>query len=177
MPSPITYSVADLPRVRVTGTEFFVVPSFVALVPPSVMATSNTVEIVVRFSPEADDWDVWSLGVVRQEGEPAITADSLREVPPAAALRASLAGFPDLMTHEDGTPLAKAWERLKPTLVDRRAHGPTPANLKDVSDVYRLAQILREPPVLTIVRMFELPQRTATHWVKLSRERGYLKEA
>ena len=53
-----------------------------------------------------------------------------------------------------------------------RAEGPSVNTLKWVARVYKVAQLLHQPPAKTVAERFQLPQRTASHWVKLMRERG-----
>lgn len=165
----------DEQRIRIPGTDYSVAPAVAAQLGPDVLATSNTVEILLRYVEDAEDWDVWSIGVIRDEGEPPISSDALREIAPTAAIRAALHGVPDLVVHGPDVPVDEYWEGLRPGLVARRADGPTSENLSVLSDVYRVAGVLRRPQVMTAARMFDIPGRTATHWVKLARERGHLR--
>lgn len=49
--------------------------------------------------------------------------------------------------------------------------GPTQEVLRWVARVYYMQHINRIPPTKTIAEVFGIPQRTASHWVKLMRER------
>lgn len=51
--------------------------------------------------------------------------------------------------------------------------GPVPAVLLFVARAYLALSALRSTPHKYIEGIFEIPPRTASHWIKLSRERGY----
>lgn len=54
--------------------------------------------------------------------------------------------------------------------------GPTPTTLDAVAKIYTLAGVTLDPPAKRVRDEFGIPQRTATHWIKLARERGHLPE-
>ncbi|WP_146244041.1 hypothetical protein [Curtobacterium sp. MCBD17_013] len=54
--------------------------------------------------------------------------------------------------------------------------GPKPDTLASVSRIHRLARIKLEPPTQYVADVFSIPHRTASHWIKLARERGFLNE-
>lgn len=51
--------------------------------------------------------------------------------------------------------------------------GPVPAVLLFVARAYLALSALRSTPHKYIEGIFDIPPRTASHWIKLSRERGY----
>lgn len=53
------------------------------------------------------------------------------------------------------------------------AKGPIPDVLLYVARAYLALSALRSKPHKFIESVFEIPPRTASHWIKLSRERGY----
>lgn len=165
---------AGAPRVPLEGTPYSVISSFVAYLSPGVLGTPNTVEISARFFAFREDWEIWSVGAFREDSEEAITPESLRAIPPAEAVRAALHAQADIMIDSAGDDIWKVWERDAPLLSSRRKDGPTSENLASASAAYRAARVLHLAPVVKVAELFGLPQRTATHWVKLARERGHL---
>lgn len=52
-----------------------------------------------------------------------------------------------------------------------RENGPVEETLMWVSRVYAVARINKRPPTKDVSELFSIPLRTASHWVKLMRER------
>lgn len=55
-----------------------------------------------------------------------------------------------------------------------RGNGPTAEALEVAALIYCAAFAIRGNPTQRIAELMNLPHRTASHWVKLARERGYL---
>lgn len=56
------------------------------------------------------------------------------------------------------------------------ADGPTSETLKWVALIYSIGDLIGDAPVVNVREIFGVPPRTATHWVKLARERGHFDE-
>lgn len=164
------------PPLPIPGTRFGALPFFTAAIPPEISGTRNTVEISLRFRSALVDWEMWALGVFRADGEPPIAPDSLRSIAPTEVMRLALQNVGRAILHHDDRTVTEVWDAERPMLHHARDEGPTSANLAAASEIYTVAQLLRFPPVVKVADMFGLPQRTATHWVKLARERGHLSQ-
>lgn len=162
-------------RYPVRDTDLSVMAVFGAYLPPGVVEMPNTLELMVKFDPVSEDWFLSSLGVIHEPGQPAIKSDSLRQIPTEFALRAALAGNPSILQHEDGLDYIAYRAHEDALLRSRRPDGPTPANLYHVAEIYRAARILHQPPIVAVQEAFGLPNRSASHWVKLARQRGQLR--
>ena len=71
------------------------------------------------------------------------------------------------------------WEMLLNDVPLRkyRDDGPIENTLLWVARIYRVAQLLRKPPTKTVAERFGIPSRTASHWVKLMKERVWPNDA
>ena len=69
--------------------------------------------------------------------------------------------------------LLSDWETLMDNVPfqEYRVEGPTENTLIWVARVYRVAQLLRKSPTKSVAERFGIPTRTASHWVKLMKER------
>lgn len=164
-------------RSPIEHTRFTAVAAFVAYIPPEVLNTPLTVEFSADFRYQHQDWEIMTLGIVRQKGEPLIKTEMLRQIPVENALRAALKAVPGLVTDATGRDFRELWQDMKPELETARSDGPTATNLAMVAELYRVARVLHEPPLTMIESSFGLPNRTASHWVKLARERGHLERS
>lgn len=82
---------------------------------------------------------------------------------------------PDLYGYDDEHfygPLPE-WNRILESVpFDKlREYGPVTDTLLWVSRVYSVARINKRPPAKEVSELFSIPLRTASHWVKLMRER------
>jgi hypothetical protein len=55
-----------------------------------------------------------------------------------------------------------------------RGNGPTPEALEFAASIYSLFFAMRGKPTQKIAELLKLPPSTASHWVRLARQRGYL---
>lgn len=118
---------------------------------------------------------VTRLQVDEVDGGEKITSEVVREIPVTtllrkAALRAILRGphrTPPVFRFSIDIPEEEV-QRLV-------SEGPKPATLRLVSHFYTVASIVGLPPVEFVIKKLGLKPRTASHWIKLARERGFLK--
>lgn len=82
---------------------------------------------------------------------------------------------PDLYVIDDGTPcgILGDWDAVlsKVPFSEYREQGPCDNTLKWVARIYYVAQLFRESPAKSVSERFDIPMRTASHWVKLMKER------
>lgn len=74
----------------------------------------------------------------------------------------------DNLTWRDVSTTIRKW------VSDGHKLKPSPENLDLLAMVYEFSTVLALSPVKTIRELFNLAPSTATHWVKLARERGHL---
>lgn len=55
-----------------------------------------------------------------------------------------------------------------------RVNGPTDEALRMVASVYEVGKVMGQPPAKSVEDTLGLPRSTASRWVSLARERGYL---
>ena len=176
MTERIRYSSVE-DRVQIEGTRYVVIPYFSAQVPGAILDSTHDVEVSVDFIGDIEDWELVTLGVVRGDGQPPIKSDSLRQLPVALALRVALRSFKKLITDDEtGDNYFQVLADQTPDLRSRRALGPTPENLATAAEIYRMTRLVHEPPLAAVQTAFDLPNRTASHWIKLARERQHLRE-
>lgn len=80
---------------------------------------------------------------------------------------------PALYVVENGTavgPLSE-WERLLEKVPFSEMKRPTAQALELASRIYHVAELLRKSPTKSVAERFGLPASTASHWVRLMRER------
>lgn len=150
------------------------IPYFSAQVPGSLLDTALDIEVSVDFVDSAEDWEVVTLGVVRREGQPPIRTEALRQVPVALALRMALRSFKGLISDGEGNDYFAILASQREELQARRSDGPTAENLAKASEIYRMSRLVHQPPLVAVQDTFGLPNRTASHWIKLARERDHL---
>lgn len=55
-----------------------------------------------------------------------------------------------------------------------RQNGPVDSTLREVAAIYRHAESMGARPVKMVTETFDLPRTTATRWVRMAREKGFL---
>lgn len=105
-----------------------------------------------------------------------VTPESLRAMPMARLLAQACRSVPGAIVDSDGEDLLlmAAWgpERFGKL----SANGPTPETLDVVASLYIGARSIRWKPAQWVATCLDLAPRTATHWIKLARERGHFGE-
>lgn len=135
------------------------------------------VDLRAEWSAEAFGYDVKQVTVRREEGS--VTATDLRQVSLTQLVARTsrfIAGLHATVIDDDGEE--QGAQELLDALRDNTFAGrrPTPEVLQQVAILYEVSSVLGANPVQEIERLFALPPRTATHWVKLARDRGHLDE-
>lgn len=171
------YSLDDKVRHRLPGESraWWVARGFGARLDSAVEDFPHAVRIEARWSVDRVDWEVSEFTAVRRADGVPVTTISLRELGVDFALRQALHSMQNVVVDQDGNDLAGLGEDLRTYLGVIRSDGPTPQVLSEVASIYLLARALRESPVRLITMGFGgLPERTASHWIKLAREREHL---
>lgn len=121
----------------------------------------------------------------RRDAASEITSEELRRIPVARLLRwglwlAALEQDPDLRGSENVTDLASS---IESALVEGRSYfSMNDDHLRVVAEIYRAAatatpDAMSPAPVKALAEHFEISRSTATRWVRLARERGFLSGA
>lgn len=163
------------PFLSIEGSRFYVANSFVATVPRAALEGSpHAATIEAKFSVESQDWIVTSFAALAESGGRPVTTESLREMGVAFTLRQALQSMRGVIVDDADHDWASMYDRETELLKLRKTDGPTPENLSDVAAIYRITKLLRNPTTLGVALAFEIPERTASHWIKLAREREHL---
>lgn len=128
-----------------------------------------SVDFVAALDPVELRYQLTELAV----HAPGVTGALLRQIPVQALLQAALqesvrdwlgagANHPVLVDQDTALALASA--------------GPTPETLRAAALVYVVTSLSGGSPTKAVRDTFGLPPRTASHWVKLARERGHIPE-
>lgn len=111
-------------------------------------------------------------------GNAPITGTTLRDITPGDLIQrvlhdaSSLQGDSMLKT-SDGLAAGDARLRIQEAAAHKRPR-PTPRVLDLVATVYELAKLAGAGPAKAVEHDFQVPPSTASHWIKLARERGHL---
>lgn len=115
------------------------------------------------------------LVICRQPGGPPVTSEGIRGVPIQGIVREMIRESSErIINTGTGKRVAARWARSDADIARLRAAGPVDETLQIVADVYRVSQAIGDPPAKSVAQGLQIPQRTATYWVKLARERGFL---
>jgi hypothetical protein len=129
------------------------------------------IKITVTF--EAGRFCCEELTCHRKPGGPPVTTERIREIPVALIVR-RLAQENLIRVEETepgiyhGTPFQ--WKGLRKAA----EQGPTDETLKGVALLYRFAYACGLPPTKAVTDELKLPRSTASRWIALAREHGYL---
>lgn len=115
-------------------------------------------------------YDVTRIELVQKEGGPAITSESLRAIPVQQLLREVLSAT----IRVTGAATGESVHLSNDDAVRLAAQGPKPETLLWAARIYRIAQIRLDPPTRAVADAFGIPHRTASHWVRLAKERGVI---
>lgn len=129
--------------------------------------------IAVEWSRERDSYVATSFEAIGTSFEP-VTIETLREMPVARFLGWACRTVPGVIVDAEGRDMFAMDYYSKDQRAEAKDRGPVPETLDMVARLYRAAGVVRWKPAAHVAMMFDIPQRTATHWVKLARERGHL---
>ncbi|PPF32272.1 hypothetical protein C5B93_15875 [Rathayibacter sp. AY1A2] len=135
--------------------------------------------VTVLFDSDAMRYEITAISISGQEraGRPApITAKSLRLLLINKLEEKIFSGsFPLLVMNERMLSFhAYGFEGLENGAAMVRGEGPTPKALAFAASVYCFYFAIRGKPTQRIAELMQLPPSTASHWVRLARQRGYL---
>jgi hypothetical protein len=57
---------------------------------------------------------------------------------------------------------------------ERAQRGPADEDLRAAATIYRMAEVVSDPPAKAVATAFGLEKRTATNWISKARSRGFL---
>ncbi|WP_147439035.1 hypothetical protein [Mycetocola reblochoni] len=129
------------------------------------------------------DWDVreQAYAVTRlsvQDDQTAITSTTLRAIPLTrlVAARSVLAmeSNGQIRLDEEWMSAPIALATIARRAGDSKTSGPTADNLSLLAHVYDYNAVTTKNPLKAVSAQMDIPERTASHWIKLARERGYL---
>ncbi len=103
-----------------------------------------------------------------------VTAESIRGVPIAHFIEWACEVVPGLVRDDNGRDMLAPDYYALDALTSARERGPDGVTLALVAGAYRAADVARWKPAYRVAELFGVPPRTASHWVKLARERGHL---
>ncbi|PKQ36528.1 MAG: hypothetical protein CVT61_00185 [Actinobacteria bacterium HGW-Actinobacteria-11] len=128
----------------------------------------------VVWAPDREHYVVSTFEAIGTHLEP-VTPESLRAMPLARLLAQACRSVPQAIVDVDGEDLL-----MLPSIPNRigglAAKGPTPEVLDIVARLYVGASAIRWKPAQHVADVLGLAPRTATHWIKLARERGHFGE-
>lgn len=128
-------------------------------------------EIEATFDEEQGRYLLRRLGVMAPaEGE--VTGTLLRQIAPLGLVR-WLVPRTFTMTLETFGPYVANFVTPEGRPVLDSGSSST-ASLKDAAMVYRLAEVVREPPAKAVAESLGLQTRTATNWIVRARKQGLL---
>ena len=147
------------------------------VVPTKVLAQGLLVPgvegVTVDLVAEYHEWDErYGVTSLRVDGNLSaqISGSLLRQIPVQELLRTAVKDQARLRIGDD---LLSVQHFDRASLLQLGEGGPTPDALRAVARVYRLAEATLDAPAKRVAEDFGLPPRTATHWVRLARERGH----
>lgn len=175
--SYLTWDALGGERVRLPGSpDLYVLASFEVefhdyanrTVPPS----DYDARVLVSWDRESEKYVAERFEVIGAPGNP-VTTTGMRQVP-VAHFVAWACEIPGVVVDPEGRDAA-ALDYFSPTDISAaKKRGPTAETLIMVAVTYRAAAATGWKPAQRVTEVFDLPRRTATHWIKLARERGRL---
>lgn len=162
------------------GRDMFVFRSFEALITQDDWTNwsderASQVGLDIGWNAGAYSYEILDLHVIASSGVEAVTGTLLRALPIQLLLRRcvnrALYWQDEIGRFQSINSLIQAEPEL---LSDLAANGPKPETLEWVARMYMLGKIKLDPPTKWVAESFGIPHRTASHWVKLARERGHL---
>jgi hypothetical protein len=131
------------------------------------------VEVEAVYDAKAGRYRLRGLSITASDaGE--VTGVLLRRVAPLSILRWVL---PRVFDTDDGalTPWVASFVAPEMDTLRESAEQERPApTIQDAATVYRLAEVVREPPAKAVATALGLQARTATNWIKRAKAQGLL---
>ncbi|MEX1079817.1 MAG: hypothetical protein WED09_11990 [Homoserinimonas sp.] len=139
----------------------------------------STLLLDIRWNDDQFTYEIVDLRVQVEPGGEPINGALLRALPIQLILKRCVNRAMYLRPEVPGSNLVSMHTKtLEPGLFEQlKAQGPTPETLDWVARIYKNARIKLEPPTQYVAGALEIPHRTASHWVKLARQRGHLSDA
>jgi hypothetical protein len=140
------------------------------------------VVVFARCDDIAKGYEIESVHITRDDDGPPVTSEGIRKIPLQRILHDHLTSTTDYLAVISPSARDEMVDVVRDGRtypVPRRARElgqgrPTDEALGWVALVYKIAQLRADPPTKSVADAFELAPRTASHWVKLARERGFL---
>lgn len=154
--------------------QFRVRSAFEAWVPREMLDGPHGARLSVTFDAPTRDWIVEEFAALAWLDDREVSTESLRSMGVEHALRQAVHSIDPLVVDAAGVDWRMGLHSRIAELTQRRQDGPTPQNLDQLALVYTISRLYRQHPVRGVMITFGLAQSTATHWVKLARERGNL---
>lgn len=127
-------------------------------------------EIDASFAPAKAHYILRRLGVTAPEGFE-VTGTLLRQVAPLSIMRWIITHTITTDIETTGGYVENFLDPSRRTLVEDWEAVPS---LKEAAIIYRLAEIMREPPAKAVAESLGLQQRTATNWIARAKKQGLL---
>lgn len=128
-------------------------------------------EIEAVFDQQQGRYVLRRLAVTAAGGSE-VTGTLLRQIAPLSLMRWIV---PRTFTMPLATFSASVANFVTPEgRVPQDSGGDSSASLKDAATVYRLAEVVREPPAKAVAEALGLQTRTATNWIVRARKQGLL---
>ena len=139
---------------------------------------SSSVRVSVEWNDAGFTYEIRSLTVLTPADAEPVTGTTLRAIPVQWILKMCITRALYMKSEEKrGAQLVSLHNQTvqdEGQLLRLGKMGPQPETLEWVSRIYTLAKIKLDPPAQYVADAFEVPLRTASHWIKLARERGHL---
>jgi hypothetical protein len=140
------------------------------------------VELVAHLNRDAGQYEIEAADIQRKPGGPPVTSEAIRRLPLLRILRDYLTSTTDylfVLNESDQDEIVEEVRDGRVYPVPRRARElgqgrPTDEALQYVRFVYLVALVRAESPTKSVSDAFGLAPRTASHWVKLARDRGFI---
>jgi hypothetical protein len=173
----------DLSSILEIGDGMALVPTFQALIEQDDELQwgsdrESKLWMKVDWNAEKFTYEITQMLVAVEPGGDPISGTTLRSVPVKWILKMCI-NRALLVRSSDGStaPFTSLHNELvRDQDVARRLadQGPKPETLAWVARIYTVAKIKLDPPSQIVAEFLEVPPRTASHWIKLARERGHL---
>lgn len=133
------------------------------------------IEMSFKFRPETG-FELRELRFKAKDGQPGITTSGVRDSQIGGfelAMRAMAIGYEVKWSGGDLTDLGNA---IKEIVRKRDRVGPTDDVLELVAVLVDYNMLVGTPPVKALESMFKIPNRTASRWIRLAKDRGFLQD-
>ena len=133
----------------------------------------NGYEVTLTVVPENGRLVASGVCVRSIPGGPPVTGEAIRAVPVARLTKEAWTGVL-AVEEQDGVTKVSAMSLTPEAATQLRANGPTPATLRWVAYLYRVALLVGDPPTRAVETGLGIPRSTAGRWIAAAREQGFL---